>query len=77
MRFPPPTLPLALCHSRDQAQQVQARLAAWLQPRGLVFNQGKTRIVPGFHAQRGYDLISGLGTVDAGQFVPELAKAAG
>jgi subtilase family serine protease len=40
-------------------------------------SQGKTRIVPGFHAQRGYDLISGLGTVDAAQFVPELAKAAG
>jgi RNA-directed DNA polymerase len=36
---------LALCHSREQAQQVQARLAAWLQPRGLVFNQDKTRIV--------------------------------
>jgi len=36
---------LALCHSREQAQQVQARLAAWLEPRGLVFNQDKTRIV--------------------------------
>ena len=36
---------LALCHSREQAQQVQARLAAWLRPRGLVFNQDKTRIV--------------------------------
>ena len=36
---------LALCHSREQAEQVQARLAAWLQPRGLVFNQDKTRIV--------------------------------
>ena len=51
---------LALCHSREQAQQVQARLAAWLQPRGLVFNQGKTRIVRledgvdflGFNARR-------------------------
>jgi RNA-directed DNA polymerase len=36
---------LALCHSRDQAEQVQARLAAWLAPRGLVFNEDKTRIV--------------------------------
>jgi subtilase family serine protease len=40
-------------------------------------SHGKTRIVPGFHAQRGYDLISGLGTIDAARFVPELAKAAG
>src|SRR6266498_5135386 len=36
---------LALCHSRDQAEQVKARLAAWLTPRGLVFNEDKTRIV--------------------------------
>jgi len=32
---------LAPCHSREQAQQVQARLAAWLEPRGLVFNQDR------------------------------------
>jgi subtilase family serine protease len=38
-------------------------------------SHGKTHIVPGFRAQRGYDLISGLGTIDAAQFVPELAKA--
>jgi RNA-directed DNA polymerase len=36
---------LALCHSRDQAEQVQARSAAWLAPKGLVFNEDKTRIV--------------------------------
>jgi RNA-directed DNA polymerase len=36
---------LALCHSREQAEQVKARLAAWLEPRGLVFNEDKTRIV--------------------------------
>jgi subtilase family serine protease len=39
-------------------------------------SHGKTHLVPGFRAQRGYDLISGLGTVDAARFVPELAKAA-
>jgi subtilase family serine protease len=38
---------------------------------------GQTHVVPGFHAQPGYDLVSGLGTIDAAQFVPELAKAAG
>jgi ABC-type Na+ transport system ATPase subunit NatA len=31
---------LALCHPREQAQQVQARLAAWLEPRGLAFAGG-------------------------------------
>jgi len=36
---------LALCHSRDQAEQVKARLAAWLEPRGLAFNEAKTAIV--------------------------------
>jgi RNA-directed DNA polymerase len=35
---------LALCHSRQQAEQVKARLAGWLAPRGLVFNEDKTRI---------------------------------
>jgi subtilase family serine protease len=40
-------------------------------------SNGKTYVVQGFHAQPGYDLISGVGTIDAARFVPELAKAAG
>jgi RNA-directed DNA polymerase len=36
---------LAFCHSRQEAEQVKARLAGWLAARGLVFNEGKTRIV--------------------------------
>jgi len=36
---------LALCHSREQAEQVKARLAVWLEPRGLAFNEDKTRVV--------------------------------
>jgi RNA-directed DNA polymerase len=35
---------VALCRSRDQAEQVQARLAEWLAPRGLVFNENKTTV---------------------------------
>jgi RNA-directed DNA polymerase len=35
---------IALCHSQEQAEQVKARLAAWLAPRGLAFNEDKTRI---------------------------------
>jgi len=36
---------LALCHSRGEAEQVKARLADWLAPRGLAFNEDKTRVV--------------------------------
>ena len=42
---------LALCHSRQQAEEVQARLAGWLAPRGLAFNQDKTRIT---HLDQGW-----------------------
>jgi subtilase family serine protease len=36
---------------------------------------GKVYTVPGFAAQRGYDLVSGVGTINAADFVPELARA--
>jgi len=36
---------VALCHTRQQAEQVKARLADWLAPRGLTFNEDKTSIV--------------------------------
>jgi RNA-directed DNA polymerase len=36
---------LAFCHSREQAEQVKADLAEWLEPRGLRFNEDKTRVV--------------------------------
>jgi RNA-directed DNA polymerase len=35
---------VALCHSEEEARQVQARLAEWLAPRGLTFNQDKTKV---------------------------------
>jgi RNA-directed DNA polymerase len=35
---------LAFCRSRQEAEQVKARLGQWLAPRGLVFNEDKTRI---------------------------------
>jgi subtilase family serine protease len=38
---------------------------------------GKSYTVPGFSAGPGYDLASGVGTVNAALFVPELARAAG
>ena len=45
---------VALCHSREQAEQVKARLADWLTPRGLTFNEDKTRIV---HLTEGFDFL--------------------
>jgi RNA-directed DNA polymerase len=45
---------LVLCHSREQAEQVKARLAAWLAPRGLAFNEDKTRIA---HLDQGCDFL--------------------
>ena len=45
---------LAFCHSRQQAEQVKARLADWLAPRGLAFNQDKTRIT---HLDDGVDFL--------------------
>jgi RNA-directed DNA polymerase len=36
---------LALCHTRQEAREVKARLATWLAPRGLAFNEDKTRVV--------------------------------
>lgn len=42
------------------------------------FTQGGKRYkVSGFSAVRGYDLVSGVGSVDAAYFVPELARLAG
>jgi len=45
---------VALCHWRAQAEQVKARLAAWLAPRGLAFNEDKTRVV---HLDVGVDFL--------------------
>ena len=43
-----------LCHSQGQAEQVKARLTEWLAPRGLVFNEDKTQIVP---LNQGFDFL--------------------
>jgi RNA-directed DNA polymerase len=45
---------VALCHSREHAEQVKARLAEWLTPRGLTFNEDKTRIVD---LEDGFDFL--------------------
>ena len=45
---------VVLCHSQQQAEQVKARLAEWLAPRGLAFNEDKTQIV---HLSEGFDFL--------------------
>jgi RNA-directed DNA polymerase len=35
---------LVLAHTRDQAEQAKERLARWLAPRGLAFNEDKTQV---------------------------------
>ena len=42
------------CHTRQQALEVKARLAAWLTPRGLAFNEDKTQVVS---LSEGYDFL--------------------
>jgi subtilase family serine protease len=37
--------------------------------------KGRTFAVRGYRAGRGYDLVTGVGTIDAARFVPELAAA--
>jgi RNA-directed DNA polymerase len=46
---------VVLCHTRERAEQIKARLAEWLTPRGLSFNEDKTRIV--CLAEDGFDFL--------------------
>ncbi|MDR5728544.1 MAG: group II intron reverse transcriptase/maturase [Terriglobia bacterium] len=45
---------VALCVGREQAEEVKSRLAAWLAPRGLTFNEDKTHVV---HLDEGFDFL--------------------
>ena len=45
---------VVLCQSQQQAEHAKARLAEWLAPRGLVFNEDKTRIV---RLSEGFDFL--------------------
>jgi len=45
---------VVLCHSQEQAARVKAQLAGWLTPRGLAFNEDKTKIV---RLSEGFDFL--------------------
>ena len=64
---------LALCHSQDQAEKVKASLAGWLAPRGLVFNEDKTRIV---NLDEGFDFLGFTVRRQSGKLLIKPSKAA-
>jgi RNA-directed DNA polymerase len=45
---------VTLCHTRQEAHKVKARLAKWLEPRGLAFNDDKTQVVS---LSEGFDFL--------------------
>ena len=45
---------VVLCHTRQDAIEIKARLARWLEPRGLAFNEDKTRVVT---LDEGFDFL--------------------
>jgi RNA-directed DNA polymerase len=45
---------VVLCHARQDAVRIKARLATWLAPRGLAFNEDKTRVVT---LDEGFDFL--------------------
>src|SRR5918995_6399734 len=51
----PDTHLVALCHTREQAETVVARLQPWLKERGLSLNQEKTR---SGRVDAGFDFLS-------------------
>jgi len=64
---------VAFCHSRQEAEQVKAKLAAWLAPRGLSFNEDKTRIV---HLDDGFDFLGFTARRYHGKLIIKPSKAA-
>jgi len=64
---------VALCHSRHEAEQVKARLASWLAPRGLCFNEDKTRVVS---LDEGFDFLGFSARRQSGKLLIKPSKAA-
>jgi RNA-directed DNA polymerase len=64
---------VALCTSKVQAEQVKAGLAEWLAPRGLAFNEDKTRIVT---LDQGFDFLGFTVRRQSGKLLIKPSKAA-
>ena len=64
---------VVFCHSRQEAEQVKAKLAAWLAPRGLSFNEEETRIVC---LDEGFDFLGFTARRYHGKLIIKPSKAA-
>src|SRR5262249_55293942 len=64
---------VALCHTKAQAEQIKARMAEWLAPRGLSFNEAKTRTVT---LEDGFDFLGFTVRRHAGKLITKPSKAA-
>ena len=64
---------VALCHSKHEAERVKARLAEWLAPRGLTFNEDKTRIVT---LDEGFDFLGFTVRRQSGKLLIKPSEAA-
>jgi RNA-directed DNA polymerase len=63
---------VVLCHTRQEALEVKARLASWLAPRGLAFNEDKTHVVT---LNEGFDFL-GFNVRHYGKLLIKPSKAA-
>ncbi len=54
VRSLPATHLVGHCHTRQETLEVKARLAPWLTPRGLAFNDDKTKVGS---PDEGYDFL--------------------
>ena len=62
------------CHTRQQAGQVKAKLAGWLEPRGLTLNEDKTQIVA---LAAGFDFLAfSIRRYPSGKLLIKPSKAA-
>jgi len=64
---------VALCHTKEQAEEIKASLTEWLAPRGLAFNEDKTRIV---HLDQGFDFLGFTVRRQSGKLLIKPSKAA-
>src|SRR5438105_154858 len=74
VRSRPATHLVAFAHSRDKAEQIKARLAAWLVPRGRACNEEKTRIV--HLGTEGFDFLGYSIRRQSGKLLIKPSKAA-
>ncbi|MGW2564296.1 group II intron reverse transcriptase/maturase [Streptomyces sp. NPDC001514] len=64
---------VVLCHDEDEANRVRSRLEDWLEPRGLRFNDEKTKIIP---LSEGFDFLGFTVRRTGGKLITKPSTAA-